>query len=203
MLRVGLTGGVGSGKSTVCGLFADFGVPIVDADLIARQLVDPGSDGLAAIVNIFGAEILTGDGSLNRAEMRKLVFADAQKRHELDAIMHPRIYAAIEIAVSQLQADYCVIAIPLLVETRKTQMVDRVLVVDCPESMQLQRISTRDRIDEQEAAAMIASQVGRQQRLDAADDVIDNSNRLSQLAEQVKSLHNSYFLLATTRKSSA
>ncbi len=203
MLRVGLTGGVGSGKSTVCALFANFGVPVVDADLIARQLVASGSEALAELVRTFGAEILSGDGSLNRARLRTLVFADAQQRQALDAIMHPRIYAAIEIAVSQLQAGYCVIAIPLLVETRKMQTVDRVLVVDCPESMQLQRLIARDRIDVQQAEAMIASQVGRQQRLDVADDVIDNSNPLSQLAEQVKSLHNSYLLLATTRKSSA
>lgn len=203
MLRVGLTGGIGSGKSTVCRLFADLGVPVVDADLIARQLLDVGSEALAAIVQKFGADILSDDGSLNRALLRKRVFADAQKRQQLDAIMHPRIYAAIETEVSQLRADYCVIAIPLLVETGKTGIVDRVLVVDCPESMQLQRVTARDHIDTQQAAAMIASQAGRRRRLDAADDVIDNSNPLSQLAEQVKSLHNSYLLLASTWKSTA
>jgi len=203
MLRVGLTGGIGSGKSTVCRLFAELGVPVVDADLIARQLVDVGSEALAAIVQQFGTDILNGDGSLNRSRLRTRVFADTQQRQQLDAIMHPRIYASIEIAVSQLRADYCMIAIPLLVETGKTSIVDRVLVVDCPESMQIQRVIARDQIDAQQAAAMIASQAGRQRRLDAADDVIDNSHPLSQLAEQVKSLHNSYLLLASTWKSTA
>lgn len=203
MLRVGLTGGIGSGKSTVCALFAELGVPIVDADLIARQLVEPGSPGLIAIVQVFGESVLDGDGSLNRGLLRSRVFADAGERQKLDAIMHPMIYAAIDSAVSQLQVPYTLIAIPLLVETGKTQMVDRVLVVDCPEGMQLQRITVRDHINAQQAQAIMASQADRQQRLAAADDIIDNSKAPDQLAEQVKSLHNSYLLLATTRKSPA
>lgn len=203
MLRVALTGGIGCGKSTVCQLFAEFGVPVVDADLMARQLVEPGRAGLAQLVNAFGTVILDQDGSLNRSTLRKLIFEDAKQRQKVDLIMHPLIYAAIDAEVSMLRASYCLIAVPLLVETGKAASFDRVLVVDCREEIQLQRLIVRDNIDAKFAEAMITSQTGRSQRLAVADDIIDNSNAVAQLAEQVKRLHNSYLLLATTRKSPA
>lgn len=203
MLRLALTGGIASGKTTVCNLFATVGIPVVDADLIARQLVEPGSEGLAALVKHFGSAILDNAGHLDRALLRKRVFADVQERNKLDTILHPLIYAAIDVEVANLRGSYCLIAIPLLVETGKAQHFDRILVVDCPEQLQLQRLLARDNIDSALAIAMLASQASRKQRLAIADDIIDNSGSAAQLAEQVKSLHNSYLLLATTRKSPA
>jgi len=203
MLKVALTGGIGSGKSTVCVLFADLGVAIIDADVIARQLVAPGQPALAQLVDCFGQSIINTDGRLNRAGLRERVFADPEQKQLLNAIMHPLVYAEIAEQVSQLQTVYCIIAIPLLVESENPYIVDRVLVVDCSEAAQLQRVLSRDQISEAQAQAIIASQASRQQRLARADDVIDNSTTPEQLAEQVKSLHNSYLLLATARTPSA
>ena len=203
MLKIGLTGGIGSGKSTVCGLFADLGVPIVDADIIARQLVEPGQPALTRLADAFGAGILNTDGTLNRAELRARTFSDARVRQQLDAIMHPLVYNEIESVVTYLQTAYCIIAIPLLLETQKKHAVDRVLVVDCSVEAQIRRVLDRDKIKREQAEAIIAAQVDRQQRLAAADDVIDNSTNLAHLAEHVKKLHNLYLLLATTRTISA
>lgn len=203
MFKVGLTGGIGCGKSTVCGLFADFGVPIVDADVIARQLVAPGQPALAKLAATFGESIINSDGTLNRAGLRQLVFSEPQDKQRLDAIMHPLIYNEMEAAVRRLQKAYCIMAIPLLVETQKKHVVDRVLVVDCPLEIQLQRVVDRDRVELSQAEAIIACQATRQQRLAVADDIVDNSTTPESLAEQVKSLHNSYLLLATARTTSA
>lgn len=203
MLRIGLTGGIGSGKSTVCNLFAEFGVPIIDADVIARQLVAPGQPVLTQLAEVFGKAILQQDGSLNRAALRQLAFSDAQNKQKLDEIMHPLIYAEIEKQIASLQSPYCIMAIPLLLETRKKHVVDRVLVVDCPPSLQLKRVKHRDNVDEEQAKAIISLQADRDTRLAAADDVIDNSAGQTDLAEQVKNLHNSYLLLATSGTTSA
>lgn len=203
MLRVALTGGIASGKSLVCKLFAELGTAIVDADLIARQMVEPGSVGLARVVEAFGDETLLADGRLDRSALRQRVFSDAQQRQRLDSILHPLIYSAIDETISLLQAEYCLVAVPLLVETAKALHFDRVLVVDCPEDLQMKRLLKRDQHDAKLAQAIIASQATRQQRLVIADDVIDNSGTLAHLAEQVKSLHNSYIILATTWKSQA
>ncbi len=199
MLKVGLTGGIGSGKSTVCRLFADLGVPVVDADVIARQLVEPGQIALVKLTETFGSAILNSDGTLNRAGLRQKVFSDSDAKQRLDSIMHPLIYQKISDTVETLSHSYCIIAIPLLAETRKSDTVDRVLVVDCPLETQLKRVLARDPLSREQAEAIIATQATRQQRLALADDVIDNSNSPSRLAEQVKSLHNSYISLATTR----
>lgn len=203
MLKIGLTGGIGSGKSTVCRLFRELGVAIVDADAIARQLVEPGLPALALLVDSFGDAILNADGSLNRAKLRELVFSDAGLKQRLENILHPLIYARIAAEIAQLQGNYCIVAIPLLLETRKTQTVDRVLVVDCSVENQLERVVSRDGLSLEQVSAIIASQIPRQQRLALADDIIDNSAAPAQLAEQVKRLHNSYNLLATVRTSSA
>lgn len=203
MLKIGLTGGIGSGKSTVCRLFSEWDVPIIDADVIARQLVEPEQPALMRLAEVFGKEILSDDGRLDRAKLRAKVFSDACARQQLDAIMHPLVYQEIESVVTCLQGTYCVIAIPLLLETNKQHVVDRVLVVDCSVEAQMQRILERDKIKREQAQAIIAAQVDRQQRLAAADDIIDNSTTLAYLAEQVKKLHNSYLLLATTRTISA
>jgi len=203
MLKIGLTGGIGSGKSTVCRLFAEFGVPIVDADLISRQLVEPGQPALSIIAEAFGHEMLDQDGGLNRAKLRDVVFADADKKRELDGIMHPLVYAQIAEDVRALSADYCVIAVPLLLESKNPYAVDRVLLVDCPVEAQIARVIARDKLTRQQVQAIIDSQMSRHERLGKADDVIDNIAGTEQLAEQVKRLHNSYILLATVRTQSA
>lgn len=203
MLKIGLTGGIGCGKTTVCRLFAELGVPVVDADLIARSLVEPGQPALQAIVQAFGAEILQADGSLDRAKLREAIFSDPEQRRRLDGIMHPLVYARIAADVAALQAAYCLIAVPLLLESKNPYAVDRILVVDCPQSAQIERVVTRDKLSAEQAQAIVASQMPRPQRLARADDVIDNSAGPEQLAEQVKSLHNSYIFLATARTPSA
>lgn len=203
MLRIGLTGGIGSGKSTVCHLFTEFGVPIIDADVIARQLVAPGQPALSKLADVFGEAILQQEGSLNRAALRQLAFSDADNKQKLDEIMHPLIYAEIENQLAHLQTPYCIMAIPLLLETQKKHAVDRVLVVDCSPSLQLQRVISRDKVSEEQAKAIISLQADRDTRLAAADDVIENSAGQADLAEQVKSLHNSYLFLATSRTTSA
>lgn len=203
MLKIGLTGGIASGKSTICELFAELGVSIIDADIIARQLVSPGQPTLLLLANTFGDSIINADGSLNRARLRERIFADPLERRQLDAIMHPLVYAEIAASVAKLSSSYCVIVIPLLLETEKSHIVDRILVVDCPEATQLERLMSRNEIGQTEALAMIGSQFTRAQRLAKADDVIDNSGKAGDLAEQVKSLHNFYLSLATVRTSSA
>lgn len=203
MLIVGLTGGIGSGKSTVCRLFADFDVPIIDTDIIARQLVEPGTVALSRLAEAFGPAILNQDGSLNRATLRQLVFSDAHHKQQLDAIMHPLIFEEMEAQVQRVRAAYCLLVIPLLVETHNNYALDRVLLVDCPEQIQIQRVVERDGISEEQARAIVAAQASRQQRLALAHDVIDNTAPPEHLAEQVKRLHNSYLFLATARTTSA
>ena len=197
MLKIGLTGGIGSGKSTVCRLFAELGAPIIDADIIARELVKPQAYALNQLVNQFGAEILNSDATLNRAYLRDLVFSDKTKKAQLDQIMHPLIYDEIERQIKALNSPYCIIAIPLLLETQQMQRVDRIAVVDCNADTQLLRVVNRDHLKPEQVISIIASQIPRQQRLSFANDVIDNSGSAEQLAEQVKRLHNSYNLLAT------
>lgn len=203
MLKIGLTGGIGCGKSTVCQRFAEFGVPIIDADLIARQLVEPGCTALQQIADVFGAEMLNADGGLNRGKLREAVFADSAKKQRLDAIMHPLVYQRIAADVGGLQAHYCVIAVPLLLESKNPYAVDRVLVIDCAEERQIERVIIRDKLSRPQVEAIIASQMPRMQRLARADDVIDNNGGPEWLAEQVKNLHNSYLLLATARTQTA
>ncbi len=203
MLKVGLTGGIGSGKSTVSNLFAQLGVPIVDADVIARQLVEPGQAALRQLCSAFGGEILNQDGSLNRPRLRQLAFSNATQKQRLDDIMHPLIFDEIQTQVSNVNSVYCILAIPLLLESAKKYAVDRVLVVDCSEQTQLQRVLERDKVGEEQALAIIGTQADRQDRLTAAHDIIYNDDSVAHLAEQVKNLHNSYLLLATARTTSA
>lgn len=203
MLKVGLTGGIGSGKSTVCRLFADLSVPIIDTDVIARQLVEPGQPALSRLAAAFGAAIVNPDGSLDRARLRQLAFSDPLHKRQLDAIMHPLIFKEMEAQITRLRAIYCLLVIPLLVETQNNYTLDRVLLVDCPEQVQIQRVMRRDKVGREQAMAVIAAQATRQQRLALAHDVIDNTAAPERLAEQVKRLHNSYLLLATAGTTSA
>lgn len=195
MLRIGLTGGIGCGKSTVSKLFERFGTPVIDADSISRSLVDPGSPALQEIEKSFGSQILTSDGHLDRAKMRQLVFTDTDAKSRLEAILHPRVRDEIESRIQALDADYCVVVIPLLIEAGMTDLVDRVLVVDCSEPEQIARVSTRDRTPADQVKAIIASQVDRETRLAIADDVIDTTGSPN-LQPVVENLHRQYLDLA-------
>jgi dephospho-CoA kinase len=195
-LRVGLTGGIASGKSLVANMFVKLGAELVDADQIAREVVAPGEPALAAIRDAFGPEVLSSRGELDRAALRRLVFADPDKRRRLDAILHPLIRARILARLAVVRRPYAIVAVPLLVETDFAALVDRVVVVDCPESMQLERLMRRDGIPRTEALAMIAAQADRVTRLRAAHDVIDNSGDVERTRRQVVLLHDRYLELA-------
>ncbi len=193
MLKIGLTGGVASGKSSVAALFAAHGVPILDTDRIARELVAPGQPALEEIAARLGFDALNADGTLNRPWLRRRIFTDAAARRLLEAILHPRIRDEVRRRLEGLHAPYALIVIPLLVETGDyDELLDRVLVVDAPEAAQLQRLRERDGIDEPLARAMLAAQASRAARLARADDVIDNSGAPAALADQVERLHRRY-----------
>ncbi len=189
MYRVGLTGGIASGKTTVSNLFAALGVPVIDSDEIAREVVAPGRPALQAIVARFGAGVLQADGTLDRRLLRSLVFADPAARRDLEAITHPAIRAEMERRSATAGGDYQILAIPLLVEGGGQGRVDRVLVVDCPPEMQLRRLLDRDGSNEREARAILAAQASRESRLAAADDVIVNDRDLAHLDARVNALH--------------
>lgn len=195
-LRVGLTGGIASGKSLVANLFVKLGAELVDADQVAREVVAPGEPVLSAIRDAFGAEVVNARGELDRAALRKIVFADADKRRTLDALLHPLIRARLLARLDPVRRPYVVVAVPLLVETDFAALVDRVAVVDCPESTQLERLMRRDGIPRTEAIAMIAAQADRATRLRAAHDVIDNSGDVEATRRQVALLHHRYLELA-------
>lgn len=197
MFTVGLTGGVGSGKSTVADLFSALGVPVIDTDDIARRLTAPGGEALADIRETFGGGLIQADGGLDRAAMRRLVFADAAARRRLEAILHPRIRAAVLRALAGLEAPYAMVVVPLLVETGAYgDVIDRVLVVDCPEPLQIERVMARSGLTRDEVAAILAAQASRAQRLAAADDVIDNRGSPEALRAVVAALHARYLSLA-------
>jgi dephospho-CoA kinase len=190
--RVALTGGIASGKSTVARLFAAQGVPVIDLDQVAREVVEPGEPALDAIVELFGAGILDADGRLDRAALRDRVFRDAEARKRLEAVLHPRILAAAVRHGEAAGGPYQVIVAPLLVEFGLTGWMDRVLVVDCPAEAQLGRLLARDGGDEAIARAILASQADREQRLAAAHDVIVNDGPPERLPAAVATLHELY-----------
>ncbi|MGE0802148.1 MAG: dephospho-CoA kinase [Lautropia sp.] len=198
--KVGLTGGIGSGKSTVADGFAALGVPVVDTDAIAHRLTAPGGDAIDAIRAEFGAAMIAADGRLDRAAMRAAVFADAGARRRLEAILHPLIrgQAERETAAAFAQgAEYLILAIPLLVESGNWHdRVDRVLVVDCPVELQIERVIRRSGLTREAVLAIIAAQATREARLAAADDVIDNSGTAVALTPRVAELHRHYRGLA-------
>lgn len=193
---VGVTGGIASGKSTVCQQFAALGAPMVDTDQVAREVVVPGSPGLAAVVQSFGEDILTPTGELDRRRLRQLVFADPSRRQVLESLLHPLIRAGTDAHVRTAGFPYVLVCIPLLVERGGGNRVDRVLVIDCPVEIQRQRVMARDELTAQEADAIIQSQATREQRLAAADDVVENVGNLAALRERVQALHSLYLELA-------
>ena len=199
MIRVGLTGGIASGKTLVTELFSELGAAVVDTDQVARAVVAPGEPGLSAVVQLFGEQILTAEGTLDRAGLRRLVFADPAARQRLEAALHPLIRARTLAEIDALNrrgAAYCLIAVPLLVETGFQALVDRVLVVDCPEELQLKRLMARDQTSPEQAGNMLAAQTTREKRLQVADDVIDNGGSVASTQAQVKKLHRCYMDLA-------
>lgn len=197
---IALTGGIAAGKSAVTQRFAALGVPVHDADVAAREVVAPGSEGLAAVVAAFGEDALDADGRLNRAAMRRRVFADPAARKTLEAIIHPRVRRWLRERALADAAPYCLLAIPLLAENiAHYGWVDRVLLVDAPVDLQLARLMARDGIDEALARRMLAQQADRSQRLALAHDVIDNSGDEAALDAAVAALHQRYLALAASR----
>ncbi len=196
MLVVGLTGGIGSGKTTVADEFAALGVPLIDADEIGRGLVEPGGEALKEIVACFGPDMLDGHGRLDRDRLRHRVFTDAGERHRLEAILHPRIRAEIQARIRRLDAPCCIVSIPLMIETGQTDLVDRVLVVDSPPELQRERIARRDGWSEAEIDGVLRAQASREQRLRAADDIIVNDGDLDSLRRSIATLHRGYLDLA-------
>ena len=197
---VGLTGGIGSGKSAVAALFARLGVHVVDTDEIARELTRPGGEAIAPIRAAFGEQAIAADGSLDRVAMRRLAFGDGGERKRLEAILHPLIRTESERRVGRASSPYAMLVIPLLVEGGVDRSrTPRVVVVDCPEASQIERVMRRSGLSEAEVRAILASQATRGQRLAEADDVIDNSGPPSALQGQVSRLHEKYLTLARPR----
>jgi dephospho-CoA kinase len=198
-LRVALTGGIASGKTTVANLFAALGVAVVDTDLLAREVVAPGSPLLPQIAAHFGDSVLAPDGSLDRAKLRERVFAEPAERHWLEQLTHPAIRALTDARCDSAAGRYVIVAIPLLVETQGAARFDRVLVVDCDPSIQLARLQARDGATREQAERMLAAQATRQQRLAIADDVIRNDGDLENLRGQVEKLHGAYSIAASAQ----
>ena len=191
-LKIGLTGGIASGKTTVADMFATLGVTVIDTDVIARQIVQSGEPALDDIRERFGESLITADGDLDRAAMRKLIFSDDQARADLESILHPRIGASVRLQSAAAAGPYQVIVVPLLVGSPLREFVDRILVVDCAEETQIQRLLARDTETIEQARKMLAAQSSRQDRLSIADDVINNEQGLDDVHTQVLALDTRY-----------
>jgi len=200
MLKIGLTGGIGCGKSTVARIFQQLKTPVIDADEIAHQLVAPGQPALAQIQQEFGTGVFNPDGSLNRKKLSELVFSDLKQKQKLESILHPLVYKSIQAELKQLNhlnKPYCIISIPLIFETNMTHLVDRILVIDCSVETQIERVRKRDNMTEERIQSIIDNQVSRAFRKSQANDLIDNSETNDRLAEVVKKLHNLYLSIST------
>jgi dephospho-CoA kinase len=197
VLKVGLTGGIGCGKSTVTALFKQFNVPVIDADEVAHQVVAIGQPVLKLIQQTFGSDSLNNDGSLNRNTIRELVFTNPEQKKKLEAIIHPLVYQTIQAEIALLTVPYCIISVPLLFETNRIGFVDRVLVIDCPPEIQIERVQKRDNLLPERIQSIIDSQVSRAFRLAHAQDIIDNTQSNTELAQQVEKLHNLYLSLSS------
>jgi dephospho-CoA kinase len=196
---VGLTGGIASGKTAVSDRFAALGVEVIDTDVIAREIVEPGQPVLMEVVTAFGPEIVDEAGSLRRRKLREIIFSDPEKQDLLEAILHPAIRAEARRRVEAVKAPYCMIVIPLLAESGHFEWLDRILVVDVEEDEQIRRLMQRDGVSEEQARASLAAQATREARLRIADDVIDNSGDVGALDDKVGELHRKYLEAAATR----
>ena len=191
-LVIGITGGIGSGKTTVANMFADLGVAVIDADEVARAIVARGEPAHQEIVEAFGREILDPSGEIDRARMRDRVFSDPVKRERLEAIVHPRVYAELEKRLDRAAGPYAIVVVPLLIETGGGGLVDRVLVVDTPEELQIERTRRRDGATREAVEKILAAQIDRRSRLAAADDIIENAASETALRDAVSVLHQKY-----------
>ena len=199
MLIIALTGGIGSGKTTVSEIFKLKNIPIIDTDIIARQIVEQDKPAYIEIIKIFGKEILNNDNSINRQALRKLIFSSTEKRLQLESILHPVIWQEVKSQLSSLTSPYCIIVVPLLFENlAKITAVkfDRILVIDTEEEMQIKRSQKRDNSDIEVIKNIMKSQVSRQTRINAADDIILNTGNLDSLNKKVNSLHQQYIKLS-------
>lgn len=199
---VGVTGGIGSGKSTICREFAALGAPVVDTDEVAREVVAPGTPGLAAVVAEFGQEVLSPNGELDRRRLRSMVFADDHRRRILESLLHPLIRQGTDAHVRVAAYPYCLVCIPLLIERGGGNRVDRVLVIDCPPELQIARVMARDSLTAPEVEAIIRTQASRAARLAAADDVIENIGDVERVQAQIMALHRQYLDLAERTRES-
>ncbi|VAW64963.1 Dephospho-CoA kinase [hydrothermal vent metagenome] len=198
MLTIALTGGIGCGKTTVCRLFSSCGIPIIDTDIIARQLVEPGKIAYQEIVSSFANNILSDDNTIDRKKLAARIFNNPQDRQKLESILHPKIRDEINLQLTPLTSDYVIIAIPLLTETSQQSQYDRVLLIDCTEQQQIERTLSRDQRSLSEVKAIIQSQATRSERIKVADDIINNSFDLDTLKAKVYALHKYYLSLAQT-----
>lgn len=195
-LIVGVTGGIGSGKSSVMRAFEQLGIVAEDADVMARVVVEPGKPALKAIVEHFGPEMLSPDGSLDRPALRQIIFSDADAKQWLENLLHPLINQELEERLAAASSSYALLVSPLLFETGQDRLVDRVLVVDVPKTLQLERASQRDGVDVAQIQRIMASQMDRQERLSRADEVLDNSGDLASMQQQVERLHRAYLRMS-------
>lgn len=196
MLKIGLTGGMGCGKTVVANLFKRYGIEIIDADEVARLLVEPGKAGLKGIVDRFGTNVLDARGHLNRAALGAIVFDSPEQRKKLEAILHPLIYRHIETEMAGFRGPYCLACVPLLLETGRRALFHRVLVVDSPVELQYARVRTRNNLDDRRIARILECQVSREERLCAADEVISNDRDAGWLDKQIEKFHNFYLDLS-------
>ena len=196
MFRIGLTGGIASGKTTVCQIFSELGIDIFDADDIARELVQLDTPCYQQILEHFGTDFLLADRTLNRQQLRKHIFSDSQAKATLEIILHPAIHTVLISRSAESLSPYCILAIPLLVESQQSYPLNRIILVDTPETLQLQRLCKRDSLSLEIAHTMLSQQSSRVDRLAIADDVIRNDTKLAHLKEQVLHLHQRYLQLA-------
>ena len=198
MYVVAITGGIGSGKTTIANQFAELGIDVVDADVIAREVVAPGTPALAAIADPFGPDVITPDGQLDRRRLRERVFSDPSAKTWLNALLHPLIRSEMQRQCAAARSPYCLLVVPLLVENKLTGLANRVLVVDVDEATQIERTCRRDGVTAEQAKAIIAAQASRSERLAAADDVIENLNG-SEMATKARilTLHETYLAFAS------
>ena len=200
MFSVGLTGGIASGKTTISNLFADLGVSIVDTDIISRELLQPGENAYNQVCRHFGKRILGPNDEIDRAELRKIVFTEATEKSWLETILHPLIFQRSHNAMLEhSRSDYVLVVVPLLFETNFQSLVDRILVVDCPAELQIERLVTRDHIGEALARNMLSQQLGNAERLSKAHDVIENRGNEKELSSQVARLHQTYLTLSSNQ----
>ncbi|WP_421145236.1 dephospho-CoA kinase [Aeromonas dhakensis] len=198
MYVVAITGGIGSGKTTVANQFAELGIEVVDADIIAREVVEPGTPALAAIAAHFGADVIAPDGRLDRRQLRERVFTDPQAKGWLNALLHPLIRSEMQRQCAAARSPYCLLVVPLLVENRLTALANRVLVIDVDEATQIERTCRRDGVSREQAEAILAAQASRAERLAMADDVLDNQNGTPEaIKSRIFALHETYLAFAS------